>query len=423
MRILDPMYGSFTLGRIPALLAESPECRRLSEIRLLNTISPTLATLGEIKRYSHTLGVCFLESIWRTRSEVEYSRKAIEALQAAIILHDIGTPPFGHLFEYILKANSNWSHEGVIQKILQGTHLPENTAHQFFGNRTPDVFARLEQANVEMDVLFSILEKNHPLSQLIFGTIDFDNLDNVARMAWALGIPDGIEIAKGLASRMSVNEEGTLTLSISHRSLAKAWLQLRRRIYEILVFDWPTVAAQAVLTDAIVMAMRTGALDELSWSMTDDDLLRVLRGCSRAKDMVNLEYLGSLPKIALCVQVRQQIDYFGMCSGKSATEVLKNRLAERGLRKPLVFLFQDNGAFEKRLNFKDESSGEEWSIGERSCSTVIYIFERGPSLDRLSNKEMLLRDIESVFGWSVSSIVRVLPMSEAERVGGQKRLV
>src|SRR5712692_9001696 len=60
MVIFDPLYGEFVLPPHLEELMLTPEVRRLSQIRLLNTLTPSLATLGELRRYSHTLGVLYL---------------------------------------------------------------------------------------------------------------------------------------------------------------------------------------------------------------------------------------------------------------------------------------------------------------------------------------------------------------------------
>src|SRR5579863_4411113 len=105
MKIFDPLYGEVQLSAVQTVIARSPEFRRLSHIRLLNSASPTLATLGELRRYSHTLGVAALNLEWRQKNERFWKKEELDALEAAVLLHDIATPPFAHLFEYMLKRH------------------------------------------------------------------------------------------------------------------------------------------------------------------------------------------------------------------------------------------------------------------------------------------------------------------------------
>ena len=250
MKVFDPIYGKFEIPDVPGLIVDTPEFRRLSQIRLLNTISPTLATLGEIKRYSHTLGVIHLLLAWE-RTAVGVSMSDRYALRAAAVLHDMATPPFGHLFEYTLKERSGWNHESAIVDTLLGRHRSENIAHQFFAGQRLKALPRLLDADIDVQTVLKILSKTHNLSALILGSLDFDNIDNVFRMAWALGFSYPREVPIQLAQVLSVANDGRLCIPLANETLAAHWAEMRRRVYEVLVFDSSTVAAQAVLSKAI----------------------------------------------------------------------------------------------------------------------------------------------------------------------------
>lgn len=64
-----------------------------------------------------------------------------------------------------------------------------------------------------MTLVEAIITKKRPLSLLLFGTLDLDNLDNVARMAFAVGIDGGANTAVRIASELAVGSENKLYLN------------------------------------------------------------------------------------------------------------------------------------------------------------------------------------------------------------------
>src|ERR1051326_3831370 len=210
--VYDPLYGPFEIPARLEQLVLTPEVRRLSQIRLLNSLSPSVATLSEIRRYSHSLGVLHLCTQISRR---DYSGEEQNALAVSVLLHDIGTPPFGHLLEYHLKEAIGWSHEDVIRSVLRRTHAPENVGHQIFAGHAVAFSRNLHDAGISLDLVEAIVTRQHPLSVLLFGSIDLDNLDNVARMAWGLGIVGSSMWATHLASVLGVSRDFRLQLTAS----------------------------------------------------------------------------------------------------------------------------------------------------------------------------------------------------------------
>jgi HD superfamily phosphohydrolase len=375
MIIYDPLYGRFQIPPYLSQLILTPEVRRLSQIRLLNTLSPSLAVLGELRRYSHTLGVLYLCERNKAHGYSEDERKA---LAASVLLHDIGTPPFGHLLEYYLRETKGWSHEGIIKPILWGHHAPENRAHQIFGGRTIEYRSVLKSSGIPLEIVEAIVTGQHPLSVLLFGTIDLDNLDNVARMAWALGMSSGPDLAVQLASALSVRRHVGLCLPCAEeRQAVRQWAALRRSVYEVIVFDPSTVAAQAVLSEAIHCAFESGALCEDDWSLSDEELLDLLRANPDTKDAIIREYLGRLPLMAFSIQVDGTLEGLNLPDRSSAKAVVEEALHYAfPNERVLGYAFVDRGTFEKKLTFYDLNNQETWEEGQTSNSVILYGFVR-----------------------------------------------
>lgn len=379
MTVHDLLYGRIQIPSVLDRLVAVPEVRRLSQIRLLNCLSPSLSSLGEVRRFSHTLGVLHL---WTKLRRHSWSVSEFDALGAAILLHDIGTPPFGHLLEYQLRERYGWSHEAIIHGILWGHAVPEDKAHQIFAGRAAQFRRELARTGISLEQVDLIVSGQHPLSVLLFGSLDLDNLDNVGRMAAYLGLKNGGGLAQTLAASLEVTFQGQLLLPKAARGSVREWMELRREVYEIVVFDTPTVAAQSVLSDAIRAAFDAGDLTRDDWSLTDEDLLRKLNRMKSCKAAVSLEYLGVLPELVCCVQVAGAVpvpDWYSRSLQDCVLEIARDAIGDSGVR---AYVFQDRGTFSKHVTFVDHS-GEGWSEGEKSSSVVIHVFApRGKTISR-----------------------------------------
>jgi HD superfamily phosphohydrolase len=403
--IYDPLYGAFELPKSVLSIIGAPEFRRLSQIRLLNTLSPTLATLGEIRRYSHTLGVIYLETLWEKYSNPIYSREELDAFQVCIILHDIGTPPFGHLFEYLLNERGGWSHEEVIVDILKGRYAPENVSHQIFASQTLKIVKRLKTSNINIELVLSILQGEHPLSELIFGVLDYDNLDNVMRMAWALGIDNRKISILSFVKEIGVGTDKSLLFPKKSSSLVSKWMTLRKKVYDILVFDVMTVSSQAVLSKALLIGLDNNILDKTDWSLTDEELLKRLQGFRLTKDLINLQYLGELPKHIFTIQVSKSLTELGYSNRNRLVNVIERCAIENGIKHPIAYIFRDSGAFEKSLRFVDPKDNLVWEIGKKSKSTVIYLFSKNTKRENIKTVEKIVYAIYQVLNISISDII------------------
>lgn len=373
MKIYDPLYGRFELLPISSELCVLPEVRRLSQIRLLNSISPSLATLSELRRYAHTMGVLHLFGRWKTGAGRKYSREEQDALEVAIILHDIATPPFGHLFEYILKDATGWDHEAEAVTTLLKSYSPASTAQPIYAGKTPKVLDRIERHGVNLELVRAILTKKHKLSGLIMGVMDFDNIDNVWRMAWALGIPLRQEQGAVLAEALDVDDNGVLVVHRSAEEILQVWSELRRAVYNVLVFDQPTVASQAILTYCIRTGIETGAISGSDWFLTDESLLSKLSVDPKIRVLIEQQYLGVLPAPLLTIQVPwKELPLYGMARRDIEAEILA-RLRRVGVVQGWVYVFKERGSFEKRVRYSVEG-GKIISFGNVSQSLIISVF-------------------------------------------------
>lgn len=372
MIIRDPIYGRFEVPAFLTRLVLAPEVRRLMEIRLLNTPSPSLPTLSEIRRFSHTMGVLYLAL---TNPHIGLQKDEVRAFLAAILIHDSATPPLAHLLEYYLKDRVGWTHELALPDLLTGHHVFENVAHQILPGQEIKFRRLCELCDVDFDLVLQIVNKKHPSSPLLFGTLDFDNLDNVQRMAWALGEAIDTGAFRRIASELSTTLDGQLVLSANLQNEVTVWSNTRRSVYEILVFDEMTVAAQAVLTKAMRMFFDSKQAEDINWSGRDRDLLDMLSRASETKTLMLRHFFKSLPSQMLAIRIQGSLNELGFTTRDQAIDFVEGiGRDEVGVKRPFGYVFVDRGAFSKKLTFIDPATRKRWETGVTSNSVVFYCF-------------------------------------------------
>src|SRR4030042_6274945 len=111
MQYFDNLYGSISIEDYYQEIIHSPELQRLREVGLINSKSPKYSSLSEVTRFTHTLGVFYLSQLLKEQQKIVATHEEIIAFNSAILLHDIGSPAFGHLLEYQFQTIKNWSHQ------------------------------------------------------------------------------------------------------------------------------------------------------------------------------------------------------------------------------------------------------------------------------------------------------------------------
>lgn len=382
MIIHDPLYGAFEVPSFLDRLILAPEVRRLMGVRLLNAPSPSFPTLSEIRRFSHTLGVLRLALL---NPHNGLRRDELRAFTAAILIHDAATPPFAHLLEYYLKDRAGWNHEAALPDLLTGHNLLGNSAHQILPGEQLRFKQLCKNNKIDFDIVMAIVKKQHPSSALLFGGLDFDNLDNVLRMSWALGMSVKSEPFLHLARELGVSIEGQLVLSERHSESVALWAEARKAVYHLLVFDSTTVATQAVLTKAIRQLFDQADVSNIQWSTRDHDFIERLTHARETKTLMLSDFHNSLPVEVMSARVSGSLSDLDLQSREAAIALVE-RIArdEFGIVKPFGYAFIDRSVFSKKLSFQDPATRKYWTTGERSESVVFHCFAKEMTAKRIS---------------------------------------
>jgi HD superfamily phosphohydrolase len=390
--IHDPLYGRFEIPRFLDRLVMAPEVRRLMDVRLLNAPTPSLPTLSEIRRFSHTLGVLRLVLL---NPHIGLRKDEVRALSAAVLIHDAATPPFAHLLEYYLKDRSGWTHEAALPEMLTGHLFPDNVAHQILPGQELKFRRLCEMSDIDFQLVLQIARKQHRASPLLFGFLDFDNLDNVLRMGWALGLKPDPSPFLSIARELAVSIEGEPILSKDLKQAIQTWAEFRRRAYEILVFDEMTVASQAVLTKAMRLFFNDVRTSDIDWARRDRDLLDLLTASRDTKLLMLRHFHDSLPGQLLVVQVPGSLNELGFRSRDAAITFIEDMARDEfDVKTPFGYVFVDRAIFSKRLEFIDPATRQQWGYGSASNSVVFYCFgsshsKRLPRMKRTFNEAFL----------------------------------
>ena len=172
--INDPVFGFIKVPRGLLLdIVRHPLMQRLTRIKQLG-LTQEVYPGAQHTRFQHSLGAFYLMS----EALVSLQQKGVfvfdseaEAVQAAILMHDIGHAPFSHVLENTLI--SGITHEEIslmmMDRINQDMHGALNLAISIFKNEYPKSY----------------------LHQLISSQLDMDRLDYLRRDSFFTGVTEG----------------------------------------------------------------------------------------------------------------------------------------------------------------------------------------------------------------------------------------
>ena len=374
--VYDPLYGAIEVPTWLRPVVLSTEMQRLRDIRLINTSSPYFAGLSDTRRFTHSVGVLHLGLAAMPRLRQSFSDRELRALLVACLVHDVGTPPFAHVFEYLLKVNFGWTHEAMLRRILTGQFDRNPFYEQIYYDASRTLYRALAKIGVDGCEVADLVEGRGVLSKFIAGVLDLDNLDNVYRMSVMLGQSDRPAEAVQLASSIDV-VDGTLSIDRDAAELVSRWVQNRRTAYEVLALDESSLSGQAMLTDCLEQSIASGAIGPADWMLTDELLLRnfgtdIHDADHDVRAIIKRFALGDYYQPVLIGR------YFGEGGFKldlRQPDVRRQMVADlkHALGRPCsVYVLYDRGTFEKSVTLMVDR--EITTFSHQSQSTIVGVF-------------------------------------------------
>ena len=351
-------------------------------MRMCNINSLYLTGASEPKRFEHCIGVYHLADLW-TRSRDLPTRDA-DVVRAAALLHDMLTGPFGHSFQYVMEDNpyeQRFEHADVASGVRSHFLQLAKAGAQFSGRgfSVKDTLGDLAD-----DVFAAILGKGQ-FGPLISGTLDLDNLDNVVRLAFHMGLceADDRGLPLKLGPLLEPRPDG-LAAPVRAVPLFERWFQIRRRLYEFLLLDRGEFAAKAMLTLAVEIAGENSMLGADDWRHTDESLLDALQARSVGEHQLVGQILRRLRLGDLfeCVEVwhTPDVDRYGELSTSDAKRrmerTVEEALARSGGPKIRICLHYilDKKKTGRSIVFRHIETEEEERVGQDSSNLLVGAF-------------------------------------------------
>lgn len=274
----DALYGKIDL-QIPGKVLNLPELQRLREIRLCNINSPFITGGSNLNRFEHAIGTGYLAQILTANNPL--FRKDTHNFIVAALLHDVVTSPFGHSLEYIFSAlGKNHYEHSNLDTIFTGKTV-QNSRPFYCGKKS-----MLATSGDLFDVsqVHNILTNSHNTSRYLSSEIDIDNIDNVFRFAFHIGIQFTPSTPTNLAIKLDYTND-KLNVEKDDIHLFQEWFDTRSKLYNLLLENEGEFVSKALLERLFIELINSNLITEIDWILTDSDVISVAltRGVESAK--------------------------------------------------------------------------------------------------------------------------------------------
>ncbi|MCG2720474.1 MAG: hypothetical protein L6290_00445 [Thermodesulfovibrionales bacterium] len=272
----DPIYGRIELDDfIVDVIQKCPELKRLKYIGMMNFKAISMLPLTSITRLEHTIGLAYLTQLFAETNNLSSASKRDMILSA--LYHDVNCGSFGHSVEWAIDRYTPFDHE------KDTAWLSSQDSHPYFIN-----LPRF----IEMPGLhrFDFGEKYKPdfnkIYKIIKGTesfvinnkgIDLDNIDNVFRMAFYLGIfPEDRSIVADLVRNLRVVRDiDNFIINKTALNLIDTWHKLRSDIYHRFIYSKEYMGFEFLIFQLIYEFSKSVDSDDVKnlFHFTDEKLL------------------------------------------------------------------------------------------------------------------------------------------------------
>jgi HD superfamily phosphohydrolase len=253
------MYGEVELPDFVGELSETDEVQRLKGISQ-DSLPQECLPWKVPSRFEHGLGVCCLACLVVGNNHL--SKRDGMLLQIAALLHDAGNCALSHLPEVFLRRLTGKDGESFLEKRLANS-------------RSEALITRLGFDAAE--VVRMVTGNFPPLSVVLNGSMDIDNLDNVGRYWFVAHSGETLFNAELIASSFQYNNGWSLS-DDSFQEAVK-WQSAREAVYGML-YGEPHLSAVMMGYRAVDIAFALGEIKEDFFHLNDMQAFEFLQGCN-----------------------------------------------------------------------------------------------------------------------------------------------
>lgn len=303
--VYDTLYGPLRFPEYIWNILSSPEIQRLREVRLCNTNSLCLTGGANINRYEHSLGTAHLALQCLERWPKPVDKSTQQQVVRAALLHDVGTAALGHSVQYMLEQlnpQDPFKHESLYDFLKEAPTQEDPGKYSYQRVHVEPIYFGIPKRlpklirDEELRALSSIVEGKGPYGPLINNqdSIDLDNIDNVYRLAYHIGLVRSGDTALALARSLRVDDNKLLMEEGAYPFL-KEWYEVRRKLYRYLLLNPDEFSAKCMIQDLVDQAISASSEISLPWHDVDYQLLdKLFRVSDEARSIVSRLMLGDL---------------------------------------------------------------------------------------------------------------------------------
>lgn len=243
--INDPVFGFIHIPNgVLYALVRHPLLQRLSRIKQLG-LSSAVYPGAQHTRLQHSLGAYYLMSEALTALSAkgnEITPEEATAVEAAILMHDLGHGPFSHVLEDTLIQGV--SHEEISLLLMEQINKDLSGA---------------------LDLAIQIFKDEYPkrfLHQLVSGQLDVDRLDYLRRDSFYTGVIEGNIGSARIIKMLDVKEDHLVVEAKGIYSIEN-FLMARRLMYWQVYLHKTSVACEQMLIHVLNRAKELTKQGEL----------------------------------------------------------------------------------------------------------------------------------------------------------------